>query len=319
MEALHDRRVRIVRYDNGELKSIAFGRDSKNIVIEPCPRKTPEMDGMAERHIQTITNMTRCLLAHASNIPHEFWGYAFRHANYVKNLLPITSLGLLSPHEALFGHPPSVSHLRVFGSASLYHLEISDRSLKSAKFEKRAAAAIYLGAVSRDLCYLLDLKSMQLIIRRHADIVFNEFYFPPLDNYKSTVLTDSTFTASDLPEMTPQELALMDVRIGVHLENRKRYSESPLENLDLLKRKYIPVSERNLSLKRNTLVDLHQRTRPCELNNHPIQHPQHQTSPCLCKILRPLRSWVIWIFKPWRITTVLLSWKMKSPLHHRMK
>ena len=54
-------------------------------------------------------------LLQGAGLGSEYWAYALRHAVYLKNRLPHSSLGK-SPFEAMNGSQPDLSHLRVFGS-----------------------------------------------------------------------------------------------------------------------------------------------------------------------------------------------------------
>jgi hypothetical protein len=179
LEPEFDTKVKNIRFDNGELDSTAFHTycSSKGIVITPSTRKTPEFDGIAERHIQTLVNMARTLLQQCGNLSSDYWTYAMKHANDIKNRLPIIARGILSPFESLYGTSPFINHFRVFGSGCLYHLERSDRK----KLNAKAAPAIYIGAVSRSIVKLLDTHSGKLLYRRIRDVVFNESAFPPLE------------------------------------------------------------------------------------------------------------------------------------------
>lgn len=239
--------VRKIRMDRGELMSTAFDSYcvAKGIEISPSPRKTPEMNGIAERHIQTIVDMGRTLLQHC-NINNKYWDIAMKHANDIKNCLPVISKGILSPFEAFHGIVPFVEQFKVFGCRALYHLEKSDRR----KLEAKSAEAIYVGSQSRSLVKLWDIRTRKLIIRAVKDVVFFENEFPALptnttdspdSNIKETTLLLSTPTPT-----TEEEEKSASENINTYLEKLKQLRNNPLapETIRILRSKqkqHIPI------------------------------------------------------------------------------
>ena len=71
-----------------------------------------------ERCISTIYKMARKLLAWAK-MPMALWGYACRWAAYINNILVGTE-GDVTPHELLYGSPPVLTDLRVWGSLGCF-------------------------------------------------------------------------------------------------------------------------------------------------------------------------------------------------------
>ena len=76
---------------------------------------TPQENGEAERKNRSLKEMETCLL-HANNIPPYLWEEFINCASYLLNRVPHKSMVWATPFEALHGHKPNVSHLRVFGS-----------------------------------------------------------------------------------------------------------------------------------------------------------------------------------------------------------
>jgi hypothetical protein len=148
----------------------------KGIDVQTTARKTPSQDGGPERKIETLVNITRSLI-HRATFPFSRWGFAFDHAVYLTNILPVTSKAISSPFQAITGLLPRINHLRIFGCAAFYHLEKSDRN---SKLDTRTLPAIYVGCVSPSLVKLIDLASGKAIVRRFKDCVFNESTFPKL-------------------------------------------------------------------------------------------------------------------------------------------
>ena len=82
-------------YVNGNLKN--FFENQGRIFRLFCPHTSPQ-NGKAERHIKTINNIIRTLLAHAS-LPHSFWHHALAIATYLLNILPTKILNYKSPTQ----------------------------------------------------------------------------------------------------------------------------------------------------------------------------------------------------------------------------
>jgi hypothetical protein len=54
-------------------------------------------------------------MLHDSGLPKFLWVEAFSAATYVHNRTPTKALGGKTPHEAIYGIEPTMSHLRTFG------------------------------------------------------------------------------------------------------------------------------------------------------------------------------------------------------------
>ena len=75
----------------------------------------PQQNGLDERKNRSLKEMATCLLE-ARSIPPYLWAEAVNFASYVHNRVPHKLVIKDTPFEALMGHTPNVSHLRVFGS-----------------------------------------------------------------------------------------------------------------------------------------------------------------------------------------------------------
>ena len=78
-----------------------------------CPH-TSQQNGKAECVIQSINNIIRTLLFQAS-MPPAYWAESLRTATHLFNFYPTKTLQNCTPHQALFGTPPTYDHLCVFG------------------------------------------------------------------------------------------------------------------------------------------------------------------------------------------------------------
>ena len=76
---------------------------------------TPQQNGVAERKNIDLKEMETYMLE-ANDLNPNLWNQAKKCVAYIKNRDTHIYLDVKTPYEAWFGHKPSVSHLRVFGS-----------------------------------------------------------------------------------------------------------------------------------------------------------------------------------------------------------
>jgi len=96
-----------------------------------CPY-TPQQNGVVERKHRHILEVGRALKLQ-SHVPSRFWGDCIQTAVYLLNRLPTGVLDGQSPYEVLFGKPPSIEHIKVFGC-----LCFASTLPRGDKFEARA-------------------------------------------------------------------------------------------------------------------------------------------------------------------------------------
>lgn len=88
------------------------------------------------------------------------------------NLTPTRVLRGKSPHELLYGIPPSYSELRVFGSLCYAHKQLRDKN----KFASRSRRSVFVGyPFGKKGWILYDLEKKFFVSR---DVVFKEDKFP---------------------------------------------------------------------------------------------------------------------------------------------
>src|SRR5271170_1984503 len=111
-------------YTGETLKTVSTFLEERGITHEQTSAYSSSSNGVAERMNRTLMDMVRTMMITASNIPGPFWGEAVHTAAKIRNRLPTSSLeGNISPHEAWFGTPPSLQHLRVFGCLAFYKVK----------------------------------------------------------------------------------------------------------------------------------------------------------------------------------------------------
>ncbi len=70
-----------------------------------------------------------------SQLPVKYWSEFARTANYLRNRQPVTGRDV-TPFEALTGHPPNVSHLRILGQTGYCQVHLGNTGWT--KYEDRA-------------------------------------------------------------------------------------------------------------------------------------------------------------------------------------
>ena len=119
----HCDRIKVLRSDRGgEYLSKAF---NQHLAKAGTARKltvhdTPQLNGIAERLNRTLLERIRALM-HESSLPKSLWGEALRHAAWLKNRTATRLLDGKTPFEALYGKPPDLSALRVWGCPIWVH------------------------------------------------------------------------------------------------------------------------------------------------------------------------------------------------------
>ena len=102
----------------GELaKSSDFAKaiDKCGYILTPTGAYASAQNGLAEKPNKDLAQIMRNLL-YSAGLNSKFWSYAMRHAVYLKNRWPHSSLKWKTPYESLNGIKPNLTNLRIFGS-----------------------------------------------------------------------------------------------------------------------------------------------------------------------------------------------------------
>ncbi len=126
-------------------------------------------NGMAEKPNQDLARTMRCLL-YSAGLGSEYWSYALRHAVYLKNRLPHTSLNNTTPFELINGFKPDLSKLKVFG-ARVQIRNTGDRHMKLDRISEQGTFMTYKG--TDKVMYVVNTQGKEWIT---AQIVFDEAY-----------------------------------------------------------------------------------------------------------------------------------------------
>ena len=172
-ERQFNKQVKIIGSDNGtEFMCLKNYFLEHKIIFQTSCTRTPQQNGRVERKHQHILNVARAL-RFQGHLPIDFWGECVLTAAYLINRTPSTILNGKTPYEALYGHPPSYEHLRVFGSLCYAH----NQGTKGDKFASRSRRCVFVGyPYGKKGWSLYDLETQTFFISR--DVVFSEHEFP---------------------------------------------------------------------------------------------------------------------------------------------
>ena len=158
-------------------RSVLTSNSDVDVDLSFCPPHRHELNGMVERVIRTLREMTDTLLAHA-NLGEEFWPLALAHAAYIKRRLGHFALNSDSPFSRLQNKLPELSHLRSFGALTYYRVESLSKS------GPKRDVGLYVGHDEEDQfgTILIFIPRTQTTVRRHLiDVTINESKFPGID------------------------------------------------------------------------------------------------------------------------------------------
>lgn len=191
--------IKCIRLDNGteffNSQVDALFREH-GILHQSSYVHSPQQNGVVERKHRSILDMARALRFQAC-IPIIFWGMRVSTAVYILNRLPTMLLKSKSSCEMLFGHAPSLSHLRVLGS-----LCYATDPKRLDKFAPRSIPAIHMGYSFTQKGYILyDFNSKTFFVSR--DTVFKEEIFPfkDLKSYHDPLFPIITLPDDSVPKM----------------------------------------------------------------------------------------------------------------------
>lgn len=173
--------IHTVRVDNaGEYVSKSFREfcSASGITLEPSVAYAHNTS--AESFVRQIQMIARPMLLR-SNLPLSCWGHAVLHAGNLIRYRPSAGNGL-SPYELVHGFPPSVDHLKVFGSA----VYVPIPPLKRTKLGPRRQQAIYIGFDSPSIIRYLSIQTGDTFTAHITMCEFDEKMFPKLGDDNGT-------------------------------------------------------------------------------------------------------------------------------------
>ena len=187
--SMTDKRVRLVvadlggEFDNRLLQKYCSDR---GIELKPAPARAKELNGVAEKSVDTVKNHARAMQL-AAGIPERMgWAHAVRHHIYLWNRTHVGQRTGMAPLQAMTGREPSILRVGEFGCDAYVHL---DRTQRDTTFSPKAEPTIYLGHSGRQNCPVVRLlRSGKVLLAK--DVQFREGAFTHLQAQLSNRVGD---------------------------------------------------------------------------------------------------------------------------------
>lgn len=148
-------RVRHLRCDNGELAKPHFvtwcSERFPSIQCEPSPSYRQSFNGMAERLVLTMRNLT-ALFLYQANLPWSFETFAVEHAIFVYNN-SVHSTTKCIPSVQFTGRSAAVTSFHPFGCLVIFYLDKKQRDDKACN----GRTGIFLGNAGSTLYWVWDM------------------------------------------------------------------------------------------------------------------------------------------------------------------
>ena len=250
-----DKQIQEIGYDNGELKSHAFEQwcSLQGILIRPTIPYEKQSNGMAEQHIFATEQKARCMMDQA-NLPPTFWGWAIKHAAFVRSLLPSTHFRK-SPFEIRTGKIPETEFLKPFGCLVYVFIPKEHRGNKITTTYREKK--IYIGNIGTSQIIAADPSTLKITRHRYLDCKFHTDIFPKTG--KVTDATDWLLVQED-PEILKHYESDTNNEIKQHLEMKVFAASSEAHRLLPDKNKappeqIIPEQSCTPKLEKSLLID----------------------------------------------------------------
>ena len=162
--------VKKVRTDNGgEYTGREFTHlcEEQGIVHETTSPHTPEHNGIAERYNRVLQEGA-LTMQHDAGLSGRFWISSIHTANFVKNRVLHTKLGI-SPYEAFWGSKPKVDWLRTYGSRCWALVPKVTRK----KGDYKSIEGIFIGYYDNSKAYKIWIPETQTVMKVR-DVIFDE-------------------------------------------------------------------------------------------------------------------------------------------------
>lgn len=160
-------------FDNKKVRD--FCREH-GIHLQCTPARAKELNGVAEKSVDTVKNHVRAMLEAASVPAQKGWTRAVKHHVYVWNRTHIGALTSKTPYESLYGREPSIAHIGEFGCDAFMH---NDRTQRDTTFSPKAEPCIYLGHDFEQNCAIVHVLRTGKT-QKVKDVIFREGSFKHL-------------------------------------------------------------------------------------------------------------------------------------------
>ena len=138
-------------FENNKVKSYCRAH---GIHLQPTPARAKELNGIAEKSVDTVKNHVRAMLL-ASGVPDQLgWKYAVQHHAFLWNRTHIGQRTGTTPREASTGKESSILNFGTFGCDTFVH---QDRTQRDTTFSAKALPGIYLGHDAIQNCPIVHM------------------------------------------------------------------------------------------------------------------------------------------------------------------
>lgn len=167
---------------------------TQGIVHETSCVGTPQQNNRVKRKHCHIFNIAWALPFQA-HIPIEFWGYCTLAAGYLINMTPTKILNGKTPFKLIYGRPPPLNHLRVFGCLCYVH----NQKHGGDRFANRGTRYVFVGyPFNKKGWKVYNLETGVVTVSR--DVIFNEIEFPFQE------LSSASSSSSPATSLSPPDL-----------------------------------------------------------------------------------------------------------------
>ena len=165
---------------------------------------TPTQNPIAERRMGLLITRVRSMLLHG-NLPQFLWGEALKHATFLENITPSSTLEGDTPYRFWYQSHPDYGRLRVFGCVAYAHV---NPPLRHNKLSQRGMLCMYLGV--SDTCRGFRLMNVDThCVFTSRDVTFVEHRFPTLKTVEEVARLKAVnpyrncFTVDGVPPTQP--------------------------------------------------------------------------------------------------------------------
>ena len=180
MEKHRNKRIKFLRSDHGgEYLSYEFGLHLKEcgIVSQLTPPRTPQRNGVSERHNRILLDMVRSMMS-LTDLPLSFWGYALEIVAFTLNWAPSKSVEM-TPYELWFGKKPKLSFLKVWGCDTYV------KRLQPDKLKPKSEKCIFIGYPKETIGYTFYPRSKgKIFVAQNGTFLEKQFLWKEVSGRK---------------------------------------------------------------------------------------------------------------------------------------
>ncbi|UYV68918.1 hypothetical protein LAZ67_6001665 [Cordylochernes scorpioides] len=183
--------IQTIRTDNGREyvnRQVEDFLNQSGIKHQLTVPYSPAQNGVAERKIRSLMEMTRCMLFD-SGLPQSLWAEAVTTANYLHNRIPSKATDK-TPFELWTNRKPSLKHLKRFGCKAFAYIP----KIKRNKLDSKVIEGIFLGYDDRSKGYRILHDTDNITISRSVKFIEKENGF----HLASTKTTSPQVLSTDL-------------------------------------------------------------------------------------------------------------------------